>query len=144
MSLTDKTTILLVSTSDLWTVSVRSLLASLPDIELLDTAHGSLTAYQTVLEKQPHLLIIDDSLPADEAQMLVTMVRAKAFAPYCIWVVPTARHKKLGSANVADAIITRSGPSEQLIKAVLSACEQIKMADPPAGAGNHETPPETR
>ena len=142
MSRSDKTTILLVSTSDLWTVSVRSLLASLPDIELLDTAHGSLTAYQTVLEKQPHLLIIDDSLPADEVQVLVTMIKAKTFTPYCIWVVPTARRKKLGSANVADAIVNRSSPSEQLVKAVKSACEQINVAGPSASTGKHGTSPE--
>lgn len=121
---TDKTTVLLVSTSDLWTMSARSVLAALPGFELLDTAHGGLTAYQTVLDKQPDLLIVDDSLPTEEAQMLVNNVRAATRTTFCIWVVSTARQKKVAQANVADTVITNSGSTQQLITAVLSARDQ--------------------
>jgi len=137
MSPTLKTTILLVCTSDIWNVSARSVLAPLPDFELLDTVHGGLTAYQTVLERQPHMLIIDNSLPVEEAEILITKLRAEACKTYCIWVVATARQKNLALANLVDAVILRSGSQQQLITAVLTARDHIKLA-------NATTQPEVR
>lgn len=124
MSSKNQTTVLLVSSSKFWTRTTRSVLATLPHIVLLDTAHGGLTAYKYVVEKQPHVLIIDDSLPDEEAQMLVNNIRAAALPTYCIRVVPTAQQKRLALANVADAVIARSSSSQQLITAVLSARDQ--------------------
>lgn len=124
MSPSGKTTILIVSAPGIWEVSIRSVLAALPDVELLDTAQGSLTAYQMVRDLRPHLLIVDDSLSIKEGLLLVTRIKAEGSPPYCIVVVPTARQEKMALAAGADAVILRSASSEKLAATVHAAREQ--------------------
>lgn len=113
-----KIKILVVSESELWTASVLSLLANLPDAELLSTARGSLSAYQLVLEMQPHMLIMDDSLPLEEGLSMVSRIKQEEIPLYCIVAVPTSLQKGMAIRAGVDAVINQSSSSRELESAL--------------------------
>lgn len=117
--------VLIVSTSDVWHRSVSSLLASFSHFQLLGSAHGGLTAYEMLREQRPHLLLIDNSLPQDEAFRLISAVKAVSQQIYCILLVATSRQARVALAAGADAVVLRSGSSRQLETAVLAARDRI-------------------
>jgi DNA-binding NarL/FixJ family response regulator len=121
----EKTRILPVSTSRLWSASARPVLSTLPNVELLETARGSLTAAQVVRESQPHIIIIDDSLPIEESLLIITGIKQEGIRVYCILMVSTTQMKENGYLAGADAVIFRTGSAHQLEQAVITAQKRI-------------------
>lgn len=76
-------------------------------------------------EQRPHLLLIDNSLPQDEAFRLISAVKAVSQQIYCILLVATSRQARVALAAGADAVVLRSGSSRQLETAVLAARDRI-------------------
>ncbi|MEZ4639468.1 MAG: hypothetical protein R2873_21845 [Caldilineaceae bacterium] len=123
---TDTFRILVVSLSEIWARSARAILATLADVDVLQTARGGLTAYEIVRSEHPDLMVIDDSLPSDEAQRLLELLSEAPHRPYCIAMIPSSRHKWFMQRAGADATVLRSNASNDLISAVLLAREHIK------------------
>ena len=117
--------ILVVSVSELWTTSVMSVLATIPEVELLEIARGTLTAYQLVRDRQPHMLIMDDSLPLQEGLLMVTRMKQEGIPVYCIVMVPTTRQMKMAETAGVDDVVVRSGSSNQLETAVQTGRKHI-------------------
>lgn len=126
---TKKTKIILVSTSDLWASSARTVLATMPNLELLEPAYGSLSAYQLVFEQQPHVLVIDDTLPFEEVLWLLNRIRSENIPLYFIAMLPTTRLRQVALAAGVDSVILHSGSTRQLEMAVLAAQKQLKLPD---------------
>lgn len=121
----DKVKVLIVSTSVMWTRALRTYLHSTSRFQLLETARGGLTAYQRVREQRPQLLVVDDSLPQDEAFALISAVKASGEPIYCIALVTTSRYTRAATAAGADAVVLRSGSSRELEAAVDEAQARI-------------------
>ena len=122
----DPTRILLVSLSAIWVTSVRTVLASLSAVEVAGIAHGGLGAYQFIRSEQPALVIIDDTLPADEMAHLLALVKTLPARPYCIVVVPTSRQAPQALGAGADAAVSRSQAGHDLVATVAAAADQIR------------------
>lgn len=120
-----KINLLVVSVSEIWAKSVRTILSSLQEFNLLDTAKGGLTAYEVIRERQPELLIIDDSLPSDEVLRLLKLLDDCVERPYSIVMVPSVRHEWFVRRAGADATVLRTHTSDQLIDAVHSARDHL-------------------
>jgi DNA-binding NarL/FixJ family response regulator len=128
LSTPSKLKVLIVSLSNIWTESVRAILASIPHFELLNVAHGGLGAYHLIREEQPALIIVGDTLPYDEMVRLLDLLRNEENRPYCIVMVPTGRYEQHARKAGADVVILRSASSERLIAAVLAARDRL-LAD---------------
>lgn len=120
--------ILVVSLSEIWARSVRAILVTLQDIELLSTARGGLTAYEAAQTELPHLMVVDDSLPSDEVLRLLELLNDLPQRPYCIAMVPSIRHKWFLLRAGADATVLRTRTSNDLISAVKMAREHIQAS----------------
>lgn len=122
----EPTRILLVSLSAIWVTSVRTVLASLPAVEVVGIAHGGLGAYQFIRSEQPALVIIDDTLPADEMAHLLALVKALPERPYSIVVVSTSRQAPQALGAGADAVVPRSQAGHDLVATVAAAADKLR------------------
>lgn len=114
MSTAQASKILLVSHLDVWVRAMRTMLASTPDIVVIEGARGGLGAYQIVVSESPDAVLIDDSVPYDEIIRLLTLLRDLTARPYCAVIAGSSRLNRQFITAGADAVLSREATSEQL------------------------------
>ena len=105
---------LIVSAPGIMGDSLRALLASFPQIEIIGTADGCLTAHNLAKALSPDLVVIDANHPESEVMNLVQELRANPTAPFAIIFTNTSSQKKKMQNAGADTVLLRSGPSKTL------------------------------
>lgn len=113
-----KLRVLLVSTSNIWVRSMRTVLANWPDLDVPEAVTGGLTAFQSVPENYPCLIVVDSSIPTEEAVALVRSVKNGQQSCYCLVVIATSQAAPLFKRAGADDIVLRGDITTALLAAV--------------------------
>ena len=105
---------LVVSTPGIMGDSLWALLASFPQIEIVGTAAGCLTALNLAKTLSPDLIVIDADHAESEVRSLLQSLQACQSVPYSILFADTLSQKMRMGKTGADTVLLRSGPSKQL------------------------------
>lgn len=116
----EKTTTLLVSVPGNMQDGLQAMLRSLPHIEVVAVASGSLTAYDLLQKHLVDLLVIDANLPRDEVLALLHRVKQNYPQIRCIVLTFTYQEDAEFLASGADVILNRDSSHLQFASAVQS------------------------
>lgn len=116
-----KTTTLLVSVPGNMQDGLRAMLRSLPHIEVVAAAGGSLSAYDLLQKRSVDLLVIDANLPQEEVLALLHRVKENYPQIRCIVLTLTYKENAVFLASGADVILNRDSSHLQFASAVQSA-----------------------
>ena len=100
---------------------LQAMLRSLPHIEVVAAASGSLTAYDLLQKRSVDLLVIDANLPQEEVLALLHRVKENNPQIRCIVLTLTYRENAVFLASGADVILNRDSSHLQFASAVQSA-----------------------
>jgi DNA-binding NarL/FixJ family response regulator len=111
--------------------AMESIFKSLPDLQVVGTASGGLSAVHLLQRYQPDLIVIDASIPDGEALALVRQVKAQHATTSCIVLTTTTRQMHGALAEGADVVLPRSVPYSTLVMAVRNAGQARPDANQP-------------
>jgi DNA-binding NarL/FixJ family response regulator len=94
--------------------ATRAVLRSLPDVTLVATASGALSATQLLPHLQPDLLLMDANLPEEEVRALLYWTREHYPEVQCVVMTLTSREREWALAAGARAAIQRASLADQL------------------------------
>lgn len=101
-------TVVLVSLPGARRKSLRAILNSLPQVRVVGTASGGLTAHALIQHNRSNLIVIDADLPADEVSALIRNVRQAHPTTGTIVLAATARLRDEATMAGADAVVKRA------------------------------------
>ena len=105
---------IVVSTPGVMRESLWALLESFPQIEIIGSAAGCLTALNLTKTLSPDLIVIDANHAESEVQSLLQSLQSCQSVPYSILFANTSNQKIRMQKTGADTVLLRSGPSKQL------------------------------
>jgi len=101
--------VVLVSARGLVQKATESTLRSCPEVDLVATVSGALSATGVLSQMQPDLLLIDATLAEDEMQALLGWVKGRFPGVHCAAMTATSRQRDLALNSGADIAIHRAG-----------------------------------
>lgn len=104
----------LVSEPGLIQQATRAMLGSIPDVVVVATASGALSATAMISQLQPDLLLVDANLPDDEVEALLYWSRENYPWLQSIVMTRTSRQRSQVLAWGAHAAIPRASLSDEL------------------------------
>ena len=105
---------LIVSAPGIMRDSLRALLASFPQIKIIGTADGCLTAHNMVKALSPDLVVVDANHPESEVVNLLQSLDASQCAPRSIIFANTPGQKEKLKKAGAGAVFLRSASLKPL------------------------------
>jgi len=113
-----KISVLLVSLPGNLRNSLLSMLNSLPDIEIVGSASGGLSAYELLKVQDVKLVVIDANLPKDEVLALLHHIRmSKTEVRSVVLTMTTKKSAEFTSAG-ADVVLPRSSTARRFAMAL--------------------------
>jgi DNA-binding NarL/FixJ family response regulator len=98
--------------------ALRTLLKSQPNMEIVGSAGGGLSAFELLMEKEVQLVVIDAGLPLEEVLALLRLVKAtEPSTRRLVLTVNGKDDKELLSAG-ADIILPRNSSARRFAEAV--------------------------
>jgi chemotaxis response regulator CheB len=86
--------VVITSLPGTWQKILQDGLASHPMVKIVAVAHGCLLAVQLVNEHWPDLLLIDSSIPIDDAAAIVERVKQENPAIACLVIAETTNQRR--------------------------------------------------
>jgi DNA-binding NarL/FixJ family response regulator len=93
--------------------ALRTSLSICPAITVLASIGDGLTAVTQIAVHHPALVVIDANLLPEEAEALVTAVKAEPAPPRCLVFVQSHRHEPMMMNAGADAVLLRDDPADE-------------------------------
>ena len=109
-----RTRVVLVSTPGLVQKATASVLASCPEVDLVATVSGALSATGVLSKMQPDLVLIDATLAEEEVEALLGWVKGYCPGVQCAAMIVTSRQRNLVLGWGADVAIHRADLAGQL------------------------------
>ena len=106
---------LVVSAPGIMGESLRAMLASFAQIEIVGSAAGCLSARNMARDLTPDLVVIDANLPEPEMLSLLHELKTGAPPPRSVIFINTTSQKRRALAAGANAALWRSDPSQLLV-----------------------------
>ena len=101
--------------------SLRALLATWPEVEVVaEAANGQEAMYQ-VEERQPDVVLMDARMPLMDGFEATRLIKNKWPGVRVIMLTLYARYKTEALAAGADAFLVKGCPDEKLVGAILAA-----------------------
>jgi len=97
---------------------LQAILDVLPQIEVVGTVGGGLSALDLARKTSPALLIIDSGLPKDEMVALLSHIKQERPQIRCLLLAETTQQQVAFLALGADAVVLRSEPTERLVEEI--------------------------
>lgn len=97
---------------------LQAILGLLPQIEVVGTVGGGLSALNLARTTSPALLIIDSGLPEDEMVALLSYIKQEQPKIRCLVLAETTRQQAAFLALGADAAVLRSDPTDRLVQEI--------------------------
>lgn len=107
--------------------SLRAVLSSFSQLEVIGAVGGGLSALNKIREQRPSLLVIDGNLAEDEVLALLAQVRQEQPQVRCVVLVETSRQRGKALSAGAHAVLQRRDPLENLQAAI----ERLTVTTPP-------------
>lgn len=86
--------LMIVSLPGTWQRMLQKCIETYPFVQVIDIANGSLSAAQRVKKHQPDLVLIDSSIPFDDAIVLVKNVKLEHPETKSIVITDTTEQKR--------------------------------------------------
>jgi DNA-binding NarL/FixJ family response regulator len=106
--------VVLVSAPGLVQKATASILASCPEVDMVATAPGALSATALVAETHPDLLLIDATLAEEEMGALLGWVKSNLPGIECVVMAVTSRQRQRFLEWGADVAVYRADFATQL------------------------------
>ncbi len=119
--------VVLVSTPGLVQKATELVLASCPEVDLVATASGALSATDLLSKLQPDLVVLDATLAEREIEALLTWIKRHYPDVQCTALTVTSRQQELVLNWGADAAIHRARLNSEL-KAMLGCRSEAGVA----------------
>ncbi len=87
--------------------SLRALLRAIPRLEIIGQVDDAPSALKIVTDHHPALMLLDTSLPNDEAWNVLQQIKAKWSQTQCLVLVDTIRQQQLAEAASADGVLVK-------------------------------------
>ena len=113
---------IIVSRPGIMQESLRAVLATAPQIEIVTSVGDGLSALDVVREQPPHLLVIDSNLLEDEIVALLRHVKQERPAVCCLVLTESVRQDQWASAKGADAVWPRYRSTRELNELLEQIC----------------------
>jgi DNA-binding NarL/FixJ family response regulator len=94
--------------------SLRSVLESLPLVQVIGMAAGCLSALQMIRDSNADLVVIDANLPIEDVQMLLQQIKNEELPTRSLVLATTRGHAQRALAGGADRVFRRDGSTGQL------------------------------
>ena len=94
--------------------ALQTMLALVPEIEIVGIAGGGLSALNLARTFPPTLLIMDAGLPEDEIVALLRCAKQELCQARCLVLTETSRQQQVVLAAGADAVLLRGEPLERI------------------------------
>ena len=130
MAREQKKRICLVSLPGLVQEATITALMSLPDVTLVGTFSGALSATALLPDLQPDLLLVDANLPEEEVEALLRWTKKHTPGLACVVMTMTSQQRDLALSWGADAAIQRARLFGQL-ETTLSQLPSTHVRDVP-------------
>ena len=98
--------VMIVSKPGSWQKILASTVSNYPFLEVSEIFSGSLTASEKITEIYPAILLIDSTIPIDDAITLVAKVKSKNSWTKIIVVVDTEQQRNRFELSRADYIVS--------------------------------------
>jgi chemotaxis response regulator CheB len=113
-----KKRVVLVSTPGLVQQATASILASCPEVDIVASAPGALSATSVVAQTHPDVLLLDATLAEEEMSALLGWVKANSPAVQCIVMTVSSRQREKFLERGADFAFHRADFAAQLRNAL--------------------------
>ena len=120
MNQDNRVSAVLVAAPGVMQEAMETIFKSFPDLQVVGTASGGLSAVNLLRSHQPDLIVVDASIPDGEALALVKQVKAQHVSTSCIVLTTTTQQMHGALAEGADVVLPRSVPYSTLVMAVRS------------------------
>ena len=107
--------------------SLRAFLNSLPELEVVGSAAGSLSALNEVNEQRPDLLVIDNNQSEDEVAALIRQVKSDQPDIRCVVLTETSAQKGRALSAGADVALLRDTRPERLVAAIEQVVASLRQ-----------------
>ena len=112
------TTILLVSPRGITHDALRALLNSQPNVEIVGSANGGISAFVKFLQNEAQLLVVDSGFPLEEVVALIRRVKTTEPKTRCLALTVNRNdHTALVTAG-ADVVLPRNSSSRKFAEAI--------------------------
>lgn len=92
--------------------SLRAILSTVDQLDLVGTASGALTGWQMVCDLAPAMVVIEGSLPEDEVTMLLHYLNSDPADFHTLVIASTQRQVQTALAAGASAVVSSQGTLE--------------------------------
>lgn len=113
-----KLRVMIVSLPGTWQRVLQKNIESYPFVEVVGAVSGSLSAAQFASQHTPELVLIDSSIPFDEAVVLIRKLKTENPNTMTIAITDTTQQRRKMSQSGADYTVT-SGHYESQIREIL-------------------------
>ena len=107
--------------------ALRALMATIPQLEIVDQVEDSAVALKMVTERQPTLILMDSSLPDNEVKAMLEQIKAERSQSYCIVLANSEQQEQDAISAGADEVLRKGFPTANLfavIEKVMSRQEE--------------------
>ena len=105
--------------------SLRAVLATASQLEIMKSVGDGLSALDVIRERPPHLLVIDSNLLEDEILALLRHVKQKWSAVCCLVLTEHPQQEKWALASGADAVWPRYRSLRDLHELLARICPRM-------------------
>lgn len=112
------TSVILVSSPGVLHDSLQSMLRSLPEVEVIGSASGGLSASELLQKQDVNLVVIDANLPDEEVLMLLSLIKSNYQDVRSIVLTTTASQKTEFLSAGAGAVLPRSSSARRFTRTV--------------------------
>ncbi len=112
------TTILIVARPSRIRDSLRALLKTLPQVELIEQVDDTTSALRALVSSHPALVLLGADLSEIDIFIISEQVKTDRSQSYCVALVDTGERQVLAAASGADQVLLTSMPVIEFLAAV--------------------------
>jgi DNA-binding NarL/FixJ family response regulator len=98
--------------------ALRALMATIPQLEIVDQVEDRAVALKMVTEQHPTLILMDSSLPDNEVKVMLEQIKAERSQIYCIVLANTEQQEQLAISAGADEVLLKGFPTANLFAVI--------------------------
>ena len=133
--MTDSVSVLIVARPGRTREGLRALLRTIPRIEIVGEVGQGSAALEMVTRERPALVLLNSSLPFEEAWMALKQIKAEWPQTQCIVVADNIPQQGLAQAAGADGVLLKGFATETLFTTI---DEVLARIDRPSGQRSAE------
>jgi chemotaxis response regulator CheB len=109
-----KISMIIVTMPGTWQKILQNNIASHPSVEVVGIVHGGISAIKMAKEHAPDLLLIDASIPIQEATALIENIRLGNTGTQCLVLADTHRQRRMAARAGAQYTLSSFNYSTEI------------------------------